>query len=139
MSGISVRTIQRIERGKPANAETLKCIGAALDIDFNILREGTNMQLPTSSQDQTLTEQEREALEYVRDVKGFYEHAIYYLVALVMLGILNLWTSPEKIWVGYVAMGWGIGLAAHGLSVFEVVNIFGPEWERRQIERRLRR
>jgi hypothetical protein len=34
-------------------------------------------------------------------------------------------------------MGWGAGLLAHGLSVFEVFNLFGTDWENRQVEKRL--
>ena len=33
----------------------------------------------------------------------------------------------------------GIGLALHALNVFEVFNIFGPDWERKQVEKRLGR
>ena len=38
MSGISTRTLQRIERGASASPETLKGIAAALDVDFRMLR-----------------------------------------------------------------------------------------------------
>ena len=55
------------------------------------------------------------------------------------LTLLNLWTSPGFLWVIYPAIGWGIGLIVHGLSVFEVLDPFGRDWERRQIARRLRR
>jgi hypothetical protein len=30
-------------------------------------------------------------------------------------------------------------LAAHGLSVFEVMSLFSPDWEKREIEKRLER
>jgi hypothetical protein len=55
------------------------------------------------------------------------------------LTLLNLWTSPGFLWVIYPAIGWGIGLIVHGLSVFEVFDLFGRDWEKRQIARRLRR
>jgi transcriptional regulator with XRE-family HTH domain len=38
LSGVSVRTIQRIEQGKPASAESLKNLGAVLDVPFQNLR-----------------------------------------------------------------------------------------------------
>ena len=34
MAGVSVRTLQRIERGANPSAETLKCLAAVLDTDF---------------------------------------------------------------------------------------------------------
>lgn len=94
---------------------------------------------PTSNGFPELSHEEREAMEYVRDIKSFYTHAIQYGVVMVGLLIINLITSPGYLWVIWPALGWGIGVAAHGLSVFEVVNIFGDNWEKRQIEKRLRR
>ena len=32
--------------------------------------------------------------------------------------------------------GMGASLASHGLSVYEVFNLFGPDWERRQLDKR---
>jgi len=39
LSGLSVRTIQRLERGQPASVESLKALGAAFEIDFSDLKE----------------------------------------------------------------------------------------------------
>jgi hypothetical protein len=36
-------------------------------------------------------------------------------------------------------LGWGIGLVVHGLRVFGVIKLFGPEWEKRQVEKQLGR
>ena len=141
MSGISTRTLQRIERGGKASPETLKCIAAVLETDFATLREDQDMQTLNSS-DQVvfpeLTEDEKEAMEYVRDIKGFYVHLTQYGAIMVILLIINLLTSPGYLWVIWPALGWGIGVAAHGLNVFEVVDFFGRDWERRQLAKRLR-
>ena len=141
MSGISTRTLQRIERGGKASPETLKCIAAVLETDFATLREDQDMQTLNSS-DQVvfpeLTEDEKEAMEYVRDIKGFYVHLTQYGAMMVILLIINLLTSPGYLWVIWPALGWGIGVAAHGLNVFEVVDFFGRDWERRQLAKRLR-
>lgn len=48
-SGLSVRTIQRIEAGQPANTETLKSIAAVFEIDFSTLNaEPATMTTVTS-------------------------------------------------------------------------------------------
>lgn len=49
---------------------------------------------------------------------GFRSHALIY--ALVNAGLLglNLMTSPQYLWAGWSIFGWGIGLVAHGLSVY---------------------
>ena len=86
-----------------------------------------------------LTSEEREAMEYVRDIKSFYMHAAMYGAVMVLLMIINLATSPGYFWAIWPMLGWGIGIAAHGLSVFEVVDLFGRDWEKRQIEKRMGR
>ena len=153
MAGVSTRTLQRIERGAKASPETLKCLAAVLEVDFVTLREeqtmmtGTPNQTPLTSPQPTsaqseipqLPEEERNAMEYVRDIKSFYTHAIQYGLVMLLLLVINLVTNPDYLWVIWPAMGWGIGLLIHGLNVFEVINFFGDDWERRQIKRRLQR
>lgn len=39
-SGLSVRTIQRIERGYNAGLESLKCIAAVFEVDVSVLQKG---------------------------------------------------------------------------------------------------
>ena len=144
MAGVSIRTLQRIERGAPASAETLKCLAAVLDLDFADLRKDTAMaeRATVTATDRPLpdlSEAEREALEYVRDIKGFYIHAGNYAIVILALFAFNLWSAPHTWWVIWVALGWGLGLAYHGLSVFEVFNPFSEQWELDQMRKRLER
>ena len=134
MPGVSVRTLQRIERGARASAETLKCLAAVLETDFSTLRKEQDMTTTSG-----LAEDEQEAMEYVRDIRGFYVHALQYVVVIAGLAAINLFTSPGYLWFLWAALGWGIGVAVHGLTVFEIINPFGDRWERRQIARRLAR
>jgi len=39
MSGLNVRTIQRIESGKNASLESLKCLASALEVDISTLNQ----------------------------------------------------------------------------------------------------
>ncbi len=39
MSGLNVRTIQRIESGKKASVESLNCLAAALDVEVSTLNQ----------------------------------------------------------------------------------------------------
>ena len=43
MSGLNVRTIQRIESGHNASVESLKCLAAALDVDVTEMNQETFM------------------------------------------------------------------------------------------------
>lgn len=137
MAGVSVRTLQRIERGANASPETLKCLAAVLETDFSQLRNGQDMASATDTPLPDLSGQEREAMEYVRDIRGFYLHAIQYAVVITGLAVVNLFTSPQYLWFLWAAFGWGVGLAVHGLGVFEIVNLFGDRWEKRQVAKRL--
>ncbi|MCX7782759.1 MAG: 2TM domain-containing protein [Meiothermus sp.] len=49
---------------------------------------------------------------------GFYIHAsIFVLVSAMQLGI-NLFTTPWVFWSVFSFMGWGLGVAIHGLVVW---------------------
>lgn len=86
-----------------------------------------------------LKDAERDALEYVRDIKGFYIHALNYGIVVLALFALNMWANPNVWWFIWVALGWGLGLLSHGLSVFEVFNPFSEQWELEQVRKRLAR
>ena len=97
MAGVSVRTLQRIERGANASPETLKCLAAVLETDFSQLRNGQDMTSATGTPLPDLSENEQKAMEYVRDIRSFYIHAIQYAVVIAGLAVINLFTSPGNI------------------------------------------
>ena len=134
MSGLSIRTIQRIERGQTPGLESVKSLAAVFDVHVESLPMEKDM-----TQDDQIDKTEQQAMEYVRDIKGFYSHAIKYVVVISLLFVINLATDASYIWAWWPMLGWGIGLLSHGLNVFEVFNLFSPSWERRQIEKRLGR
>ena len=134
LSGLSVRTIQRIERGGKASFESRAALASVLEVDATLLTEETTMQQSTQ-----MTDEERDAIEYVRDIKGFYNHLTSYLISIAVMAVVNLIWTPDVLWFVWVALGWGVGIASHGLSVFEVFTLFGVEWEKRQIQKRLNR
>jgi hypothetical protein len=49
---------------------------------------------------------------------GFRSHALVYVIVNAGLAALNLLTSPQLLWFYWPLMGWGIGLVAHGVSVY---------------------
>jgi two-component sensor histidine kinase len=74
-----------------------------------------------------------EAKKKVEDIKGFYGHAIAYAAVNVGLAAINLFASPNKIWFVFPLIGWGVGLAAHGFSVWGPSMWFGRAWEEKKI------
>ena len=136
MSGLSVRTIQRIERGQNSSPESLKLLAAVFDTDFSRLMEGTTMSEQTET---GITEDEKRALQHVKELKCFYTHLIQFVAIVSALAFINYMIMPGYYWVIWVIIGWGAGVIAHGLSVFEVFNLFDPDWEKKQVEKRLGR
>ena len=132
LCNLSVRTIQRIERGQKPSLETLTSLAAVFEINVSDLTAETDM--PEKAK---ISKEEEMAILYVRDIKGFYSHLIKYAVVIFCLLILNIVKTPNHYWVIWPALGWGVGLLFHGLNVFEVFNFFGADWEKRQIEKRL--
>ena len=135
LSGLSVRTIQRLERGQAGSTESLKALGAVFEIDFSQLREGG----VNTAMTERLSAEETLALARVRNIKGFYIHAAQYCITLCVLAVANYLLYPRYLWVGWVALGWGCGLAFHGLRAFDKIPFLNGDWERRQVERHLGR
>lgn len=75
----------------------------------------------------------------VRALRGFYIHAITYVLVNLMLVAINLIFSPDDLWFYWVTAGWGIALAIHAWTVFSSTRPFGPEWEDRKIQEELDR
>ena len=93
----------------------------------------------TSTADTLTEKQEEEAFRYVRRLRGFYLHLFRYVVVVLALLAINLIVSPQRMWVFWVIGGWGLGLLMHAARVFRSDWFLGPQWERRQVEKRLGR
>ena len=135
-SGLSVRTIQRIESGQPASTETLKSLAAVFEVDFASLAPEHDMSTAASAQNE---QQETEAFRYVRSLRRFYLHLFRYLVIVGALLAINLIFTPQRLWSLWVMGGWGLGVLMHASRVFKPDWLLGPKWEREQVERRLGR
>lgn len=144
LSGLSVRTIQRIENGSAASTESLKSLASVFEIDFSTLSSEPAMpDTPTPTSPSTLTpsasQQEQLALLEVRKLKGFYLHLAQYVVVIAALCAINLLTTPHRLWFYWPALGWGIGILAHAATIFGWLPFLGVDWEKRQVEKRLGR
>lgn len=156
LSGLSVRTIQRIERGLPASNETLKSLASVFEIDFSTLQATQEPAMTTTLNDTftplepsnpnqnptvntTVSADEAAALRHVRKIRGFYGHLTQYVIVISGLTILNLFTSPKYFWAIWPAMGWGLGVLFHGMSVFGKMPFMNADWEKRQVEKYLGR
>jgi len=135
MADVSIRTVQRAERGQPMGLETRKALAAVFEVELEAL-SGEEQGMENRTLD--LAAEEAAAMEYVRDLKGFYSHLVLYVATMLGLTVFNLISSPHNFWVIWPMVGWGIGVLSHGASVIEL-NLFSPQWERKQVEKRLGR
>jgi hypothetical protein len=73
------------------------------------------------------------ARRHVREIRGFYLHAIVFVAVNALLHIINFVTAPGVYWAFWPLLGWGIGLAAHGLVTYRWAPFLGHDWEERKI------
>ncbi len=87
----------------------------------------------------TAEQQEKEAFDHVRKLRGFYLHLMKYVVVNLGLMAVNLIATPQHLWFQWVILGWGIGLMAHAFRVCRPGWLLGADWEKREVEKRLGR
>ncbi len=90
-----------------------------------------------------MTDEERYkiAKKRVKAKKEFYSHLTTFLVMGGFFLTLNLITSPRAMWWYWPMLGWGIGVAMHGLKVFGLPGsgAGGTDWEEREIQKEMDR
>nr|WP_321236760.1 helix-turn-helix domain-containing protein [uncultured Psychroserpens sp.] len=123
MSGLSIRTIQRIEKGENAGLESLKSLAAVFEINI------------ADSDKKKEMEQIRKEEVYVQNLKGFYK-----LLAVAILSLLApfiLAVNDSSFWNVFlwILLSWGVLLGIYSLNVFD---FFGEEWKRKMINKKFK-
>ncbi len=77
----------------------------------------------------------RKAVRRANAKLGFRTHLIAFMLVNLGLAVLNLVTSPGYLWFPWPLFGWGVGLLAHGLSVYGVSSSLREEMIARELER----
>lgn len=80
--------------------------------------------------EETKNDSYERAHKRVKEIKSFYANLISYCIVIPFLVIFNLITSPNHLWFYLPMLGWGIGIVAHGMTVFAI----GKNWEDRKIK-----
>jgi len=124
MSGLSIRTIQRIENGENAGLESLKSLAAVFET--NIADSDKKVEM----------EQIRKEEEYVQNVKGFYKLLAVAILSLVVPFILAVSDSSNWNVFLWLLLSWGVLLGIYSLNVFD---FFGDEWKRKLIQKRFKK
>ena len=80
-----------------------------------------------------------DAVKPMKRIKGFYVHlTVYIVISLMMLGVKMYYTSPSESIFRYqnftTFFFWGIGIVAHGATVFVPQLKFSKQWEEKKIK-----
>jgi hypothetical protein len=101
-----------------------------------------------SQLDQATDEREEAARQYVEQLRAFYIHAGVFAAGMLVIFTVNLltnlsagiageWTAWWSVWA---FLGWGLGIAVHGLVVrLNRPPSSSPTWEQQQIDKILGR
>ncbi len=77
----------------------------------------------------------RRARRKVRLLRGWYLHALVYACVIAGLWLVYAVSGQTRFpWPLPATLGWGLGLAIHGLVVWLGTSRRGSDWEARKIE-----
>lgn len=115
VAGVSLRTIQRVEREGNASADSRLAIAAAFGVDVSILVDKT--QEPAALAPQTVAANaplQPQKKSWASE--SFLRHLIVYLVVCSLLVYLDFSSGSGVHWSKWPLIGWGFGLLMHALS-----------------------
>jgi transcriptional regulator with XRE-family HTH domain len=138
LSGVSARTIQRIENGSNAGLDTLNSLAAAFDIDVAALTAAPGVEtvelgdgIVAAPNDAAL--QHKLIRRQVRRQREFYVHLASFGLIIPFLLVLNIMLSPQYYWVIWPFLGWGAATVLHWIIVFPMRGFMDEDWEEKQI------
>ena len=135
-SGVSLRTVQRLEKGHRPTTETLKSVAAVFEIDFQELIDNQQSQAIDES---SLSELEKQELERIRKQQGFIRDLLIFatLIPLAFLASFTGILSLRTVLLGL--LGWATYFVWEAFNVFEAKDFFDKDWEKRVLEKRIGR
>jgi transcriptional regulator with XRE-family HTH domain len=111
-AGLSLRTVQRVEREGNASAETRLSLAGAFGVDVGTLSEASTATLAASPA-QPGRNVEARALR-----RRFVRHLSIYLILAIFFLVIDLKDHQCLRWAHWPILGWGIGILFHARKTF---------------------
>jgi hypothetical protein len=86
-----------------------------------------------------INESLEEARRYVRRKRIFYTILGIWIALSLMWLAIDMLDDSSSVWFYWPMLGTGIGVAITGIVLLGIGGLFGANWERREIDRYLRR
>ena len=132
LSGMSVRTVQRIENGDQPSLETLSALAAVFEVSV------ADLSGPDAHGDDALDQKIAEAKSKIAEEGRFYRSVITAVVVCALLLVLNHFTAPASAWSFWVAGIWCALLVILGMRTFVLRGLIS-RWQQKRLRRMLRR
>ncbi|WP_246175213.1 helix-turn-helix domain-containing protein [Tenacibaculum aiptasiae] len=121
MSGLSVRTIQRIENGENAGLESLKSLAAVFETTITDVKKEIDVA------------QLKKETVYLEKVKGLYKLVAIALLSMLLPIILVFVDSSNWLFLVWTLFFWLLVIGIYSIKVFD---FFGKDWERKLLEKK---
>ena len=80
-----------------------------------------------------------EARRYVRRKRIFFTVFAIWIALSLMWFLIDMRDDSSSVWFYWPMLGTGIGVAITGIVLLGVGGLFGADWERREVDKYLRR
>ncbi|MGE9553523.1 helix-turn-helix domain-containing protein [Erwinia amylovora] len=127
LSGLSARTVQRIENCDQPSLETLSALAAVFEVSVADLSDPDALDQRIAGAKSNLAEEGR-----------FYRSVITAVVVCALLLVLNHLTAPTSVWSLWVAGIWFALLVIRGMKTFFFRGLIG-RWQQKRLQQILRR
>ncbi|WP_370559629.1 helix-turn-helix domain-containing protein [Edwardsiella tarda] len=138
MSGLSTRTVQRIENGEQPSLETLSALAAVFDVSVAELSGAEANKANEERGDNTLDQRIAEARQKLAQEGRFYRSVIIAIIVCLLLFTLNRVSSPASHWSFWVAGIWCTLLVVRGMRIFIFSNMIA-KWHQKRLQQMLRK
>lgn len=132
LSGLSVRTVQRIENGDQPSLETLSALAAVFEVSV------ADLSGSAAHGDNALDQRIAEAKSNLAEEGRFYRSVITAVVVCALLLVLNHFTAPASVWSLWVSGIWFALLVIRGMRTFVFRGLIS-RWQQKRLRQMLRR